>query len=99
MIVHLTLKERRAIRDAIRLMKYPDKPKIFDDLLRRFDYIGQVFAPGQAVPESGVYRQVDPSLDPVGEFATCVKGEPFPPTNGQGYCWALDAPTDGEPGE
>ena len=46
-----------------------------------------IYRPGQIVPISGIYAEVNRYGSPVGRNVTCVKGEPFPPTQrgGDGY--------------
>lgn len=49
--------------------------------------INTIYRPGQTVPISGIYAEVNRYGTPVGRNVTCVKGEPFPPTRngGDGY--------------
>lgn len=55
------------------------------------------FHPGHEVPESGIYAQFDKDNQYV-DVATCVKGEPFPPTQCAGGYWRVHVPTsDVEP--
>jgi len=46
------------------------------------------YKPGDEVPQSGIY--INPQT---GEKATCVQGEPFPPTTVDDQCWQIDIPT------
>lgn len=57
------------------------------------------FRSGQHVPESGIYAQFDKDSRYV-DIATCVEGEPFPPTRCEGGFWRVHVPTkDSEPVE
>ena len=46
-----------------------------------------IYRPGQTVPVSGIYAEVDRYGIQVGRNVTCVRNEPFPPTRkgGDGY--------------
>jgi hypothetical protein len=48
-----------------------------------------MYKPGERVPVSGIYAQVDRFGSSSGGNATCVKGEPFPPTDHGGMGWVL----------
>lgn len=99
MKVELSPIERRHIRDALDTMVTSGYPQSWHDLRARFLPLAAAYQPGSTVPESGIYIQVDREYKAVGENATCVKGEPFPPTNEYGYSWMSESPTDGVVGE
>jgi hypothetical protein len=40
-----------------------------------------IYGPGDTVPTSGIYNVVNSFGAYMGRQVTCVKGEPFPPTN------------------
>jgi len=42
-----------------------------------------LYAPGQRVPTSGIYRVVHDQYHSTSHEVTCVRGEPFPPCR---YC-------------
>lgn len=46
------------------------------------------YRPGQIVPESGIYNELSITNSWVTDV-TCVKGEPFPPTEAAGYNYEL----------
>jgi hypothetical protein len=46
------------------------------------------YRPGQIVPQSGIYEELTTGGVKVTEV-TCVKGEPFPPTEWNGYHYRL----------
>lgn len=46
-----------------------------------------IYSPGETVPDSGIYVQVDLDGNDTPHDATCVKGEPFPPTQQEGFRW------------
>jgi hypothetical protein len=46
------------------------------------------YRPGQTVPQSGIYEEQTIYGSRVTEV-TCVKGEPFPPTESNGYHYQL----------
>jgi hypothetical protein len=50
-----------------------------------------IYRPGQIVPvgDSGIYAEVNRFSVCTGRNATCVSGEPFPPTDDNGYGWVL----------
>ncbi|BAS60432.1 MULTISPECIES: YjzC family protein [Leptolyngbya] len=48
-----------------------------------------VYRPGQTVPISGIYAEVNRFARSTGRNVTCVKGEPFPPTQGTGDGYVL----------
>jgi hypothetical protein len=48
-----------------------------------------MYKPGERVPVSGIYAQVDRFGSSSGGNATCVKDEPFPPTDRGGMGWVL----------
>jgi hypothetical protein len=48
-----------------------------------------IYRPGQIVPVSGIYAEVNRLSVRTGRNATCVTGEPFPPTGDNGYGWVL----------
>lgn len=43
--------------------------------------IGDVFKPGQKVPNSGIYKVIHDSRHRQSHEVTCVAGKPFPPCN------------------
>lgn len=47
------------------------------------------FNPGETVPASGIYAEVDVSGTPTGRNVTSVEGEPFPATQSSGYSYVL----------
>lgn len=46
------------------------------------------FRPGEIVPQSGIYHEVDVLGDWVTDV-TCVRGEHFPPTEAKGFFYKL----------
>lgn len=48
----------------------------------------RLFKPGETVEVSGIYAQLD-AEGLIRGHATCVRGEPFPPTAHEGLSWAL----------
>lgn len=50
--------------------------------------------PGETVPQSGLYKVIDPNNKPTGERVTSVKGEPFPPTPKAGGGYQIDVVTN-----
>lgn len=55
---------------------------------------GTIYRPGQTVPVSGIYSEVNSVGNYTGHRATCVEGEPFPPTSNNGYGWVLTTRTN-----
>ena len=54
------------------------------------------FKPGEDVKVSGVYDELDEDGKATGRGATCTAGEPFPPTEDNGYAWRLREPSNME---
>lgn len=48
-----------------------------------------IYRPGQTVPVSGIYAEVNRFGSHTGRNVTCVKNEPFPPTQGTGQGYIL----------
>lgn len=46
------------------------------------------YRPGQIVPQSGIYKELSITNSWVTDV-TCVKGEPFPPTEAAGYHYEI----------
>lgn len=53
-----------------------------------------IYRPGQTVPVSGIYAEVTKSGAPTGRNAVATEGEPFSPTQGNGYGWVLIQPSN-----
>lgn len=51
--------------------------------------LNPTFKPRAKVKVSGIYEQLDEKGKPVGQSATCTKGERFPPTLDNGFTWRL----------
>jgi hypothetical protein len=47
------------------------------------------YRPGETVPTSGIYAEVKNNGSRTGRNVTCVKGEPFPPTQPPGVAYVL----------
>lgn len=54
------------------------------------------FKPGEEVEVSGVYDELDGEGNWTGRGATCTHGEPFPPTEDNGFTWRLREPSNME---
>jgi hypothetical protein len=52
------------------------------------------FRPGQSVPDSGIYAEVNTRGNLTGRNVTCVEGEPFPATQASGYKYVMKTPTN-----
>lgn len=52
------------------------------------------FRPGERVPVSGIYAEVNQLGTRTGRNVTCVKGEVFPPTQNNGYGYVLTQRTN-----
>lgn len=48
-----------------------------------------IYHPGEIVPTSGIYAEVDRFFQRTRRNVTSVKGEPFPPTQGSGVGYVL----------
>ena len=49
----------------------------------------RLYSPGETVPVSGQYGEVNTYRQLTGYEVTCVKGEKFPPTRFPGYTYKL----------
>lgn len=49
----------------------------------------ETFRPGQTVPASGIYSEIDVRGVPTGRNVTSVEGEPFPATQSSDYTYLL----------
>jgi hypothetical protein len=52
------------------------------------------YRPGETVPTSGIYAEVKSDGSRTGRKVTCVKGEPFPPTQSPGVAYVLHQRTN-----
>ncbi|WP_431229334.1 YjzC family protein [Paenarthrobacter nicotinovorans] len=53
-----------------------------------------IYRPGQTVPASGIYSEVNAYGYVTGGRVTVVKGEPFPPTSYSGHGYKLSVLTN-----